>query len=180
MLAQYVAGTAAVAATNYTILAATLLRPRSTDDDEELRIPTIGRVNIGTVLYQDGLAQKALPPMDPRRQVASEHLLTYLENTLAELIPSRDQLVESFEILEYLMALTYVDLVEGDARWAPVGRFLWRRRKGGRSPAADFIAEGLRRGARWELFQVGFFRSSAERLRDVEKKLAEECLSRWQ
>ena len=76
------------------------------------------------------------------------------------------RIVETYDIFEYLLALTHADIVGGN--WMPPGRYWWHWEYKDNPPSKDLLDRGRALGAEWPLLKGGFFGGTVERLEAVE------------
>ena len=80
-----------------------------------------------------------------------------------------------FDIYEYILALTYTDIVEESFGWAPFGRMAWRykRARWAGSPPVTFMSKVYEEGESSPLLGAGFFEGSVQRLEQALTKYLE-------
>lgn len=168
LLVLYGAGIAAVAAQRYRHLAALLVHPESRDDSETQKL--VERLHVWSVF--EGNAGKWVPRADAAREFtpANNHIFDVMRESLQSYLPDDRDYQTTFDIFEYLLGLTYIDLTDGD--WGPVGCFRWRygRFQSDYPPIEKFIEHGLSQGTAWALLQAGLFGGSVKRLESVRTK----------
>jgi len=167
LLLTYAAGIIAIAAKRFYNLAAILKEPKYRDFYDE-RKPAIAELNIESVFTKP----EWLPNRNALNNTPNDHLSELLRPALDDYLPDGTIYEETFNIFEYLLALTYLDIV--DESHSPSGRFE-RRGTGytgtamrfgvlednwGRSPLAEFV---VAQGSGGELLKAGFFNGSIER-----------------
>jgi hypothetical protein len=174
LLVAYSAGIGSTAAKRFLNLAAVLRDTKCYDN--ELKIPAIGKLHAFEV-FRD--ADKWVPyeGAEKRRLPANDYLFQLLRPVFKDFIPDDKCYEESFDTFEYMLALTYLDLIsKGKTEWSPLGRFAWRyeyfiREIGEmtwrRSPPGEFIDSELKRGATSDLLKAGFFGGSAEECKAI-------------
>lgn len=153
LLLCYAVGISALAVNHYEHLAATLLRPEYHYRGKKL--PAIERLNVGHVFTND--SYKLIPrPREREYTPANNHLFDILREPLRPYLPDDKKYEETFDIFEYLLGITYVDLIYGEELykmglsyitsgkgedlfktalsqgalhiWGPCGCFTWRYR----------------------------------------------------
>ncbi len=177
LLLCYASGIAALAANHYGHLASVLLHPKCHYRDEKL--PAVKRLNVQNVFTHD--IGKLLPEPNAGHAYtpANNHIFDILREPLRPYLPDDKKYKETFDIFEYILGLTYVDLVykgEIDKKveypelrpdiWAPFGCFTWRYLRYGEglvTPIEAFEKLSLEQGKGWALLKAGFFNGSNER-----------------
>lgn len=105
----------------------------------------------------------------------SEHLFAVMREPLRRFLPDDSQYDEAFDLLEYLVALTYLDLDDSGSvsprPWAPPGRFCWKSRHSGQGVLFDAEKSLAAEGVDWPPLKAGFFGGKPERAKDVQAKL---------
>jgi len=172
LLLTYAAGISTLAARRFHNLAAILREPKYRDYRYNGIKPSIDGLNVGSVFtnrneirYQNGSTP------------ANNYLFDLLHPVLRDYLPDDTKYEETFDTFEYLLALTYLDIVS--ELYAPEGRFVWRYTGStarsselveeiwDRSPLAEFVRTGLGQGSEWGLLKAGFFNGSTERFKEV-------------
>jgi hypothetical protein len=172
LLLLYGAGIASVAAENYFMLGALLLKPK-TRDVHGKRESICSAVYPSAVMVRD--VARVLPGMDRHHTPASDHLHARLRGALVEFLPDDEEYDSAFDRFEYLLGLVYADLKRRDVEggwWGPFGRFAWKGshfHHEGRT-AAIVDAEIEERGVDWPLLKAGLFAGSLEQLRGAKSK----------
>lgn len=168
LLITYGTGLSALAANRFRNLAAILKDPKYYDRYSGKDKPTICDVNVPSVFEH---SEKWVPRSEAEREYtpANNYLFDLLRPVLREYLPGDRKYEETFDIFEYLLALTYSDIV--DTRWAPVGRFGWRVKRPGYEATglSGFVDNGLKLGDAWDLLRAGFFNGSIERFKEIAK-----------
>jgi len=156
LLCMYGAGITALENGNYPNLAAMLLH---TEIAENLRRYKAGQLLYPLHVFED--TEKLVPRPNAEREhvPASNYLFDVLREPLQSLFPDENVYQENFDVLEYLIGLTCLDLSE-DKHWAPSGAFLWRYTPRVGSPTSRFEAQGIAQGDDWALLREGFFGGS--------------------
>jgi hypothetical protein len=173
LLLSYAAGVAAVAAGRFRALSAVLREPKYRDRTLNEKRVAIYKLHVWSVFEQ---THKRIPRPNAAREYTpvSNYLFDLLRPLLHDYLPDDSRYEETFDTFEYLLALTYMDLVRES--WSPIGRFGWRytqRFEGlteetwGRSPLAEFARVELGKGGDGELLRAGFFGGSADRFREI-------------
>jgi hypothetical protein len=135
---------------------------------------------------------KWLPNRNALNNTPNDYLFDLLRPVLRDYLPGDTRYEETFDTFEYLLALTYLDVVSES--YAPEGRFVWRytgrtmwssglvEDNWDRSPLAEFVRTGLEQGSEWGLLKAGFFNGSIERFEEIveiHKKLLQSQANRW-
>lgn len=166
LLVTYAAGLSALAANRFQNLAAILKDPKYYDRYSGKNQPAIRDVNVSSVFEH---SEKWVPRPEAEHEYtpASNYIFDLLRPVLREYQPSDKKYEETFDIFEYLLTLTYSDIVE--TRWAPVGRFGWRGKRPGYEATvlSGFVDNGLNLGDAWQLLRAGFFNGSVERFKEI-------------
>jgi SIR2-like domain len=192
LLILYASGICALTAKRFRGLAAVLREPTYRGRDERDKVPAVEKLNAQFVFQAvHNEVSDALPGSGPLRP--SQYLSSFLRSVLYDYLPDEVTYQETFDLFEYLLALTYLDLHYPDLEvdpWLPMEQFmrhfhgivgLFEREWEG-SPMAEFVSTGLEQGIDWELLQAGFFRGSIERFQLVvgsSKKWTAKVLRRW-
>lgn len=112
------------------------------------------------------------PNAEQRLTPASDYLNEILYKILADYLPDRQEFNETFDLFEYILALTYIDLVKDT--WSPVGSFAWRYKRyeeaGRKSPLDEFVERVIWRGFEAEIIKAGFFKGSVEKFKEIVEK----------
>jgi NAD-dependent SIR2 family protein deacetylase len=179
LLLTYAAGISAITAKRFHNLAAVLKEPEYRDF-YNYKQPAIAELNIESVFMKP----EWLPNRNALNNTPNDYLSELLRPALYDYLPDDTIYEETFNIFEYLIALTYLDIVTESH--SPHGRFENRvtgytgttMRCDGvvednwdRSPPAEFVAA---QGG--ELLKENFFDGSIERFKEVveiHKKLLE-------
>jgi len=171
LLLTYASGISALAVEHFHHLAAVLIKPQYRRRPDE-KVPAIETLNVR--IFRE---KRWIPRQNAEREYTpdSNYLFEFLRPVLHEYLPDDSRYEEVFEIFEYLLALTYRDLV--DESWAPIGRFGWRYGRWPEdwesSPIFEFAQAGLKQGPDWGLLKAGFFEGSLERFQEVERTFQE-------
>jgi hypothetical protein len=188
LLVEYVGGIAALPLRRYRNLAALLIEPRYRDTMTNEEIPGIAMLHPARVFSLTG-KWVPRPGADKEFTPASNYLFEVIKPFLQEYIPRNDEYEESFDIFEYLLSLTYWDLIHSS--WTFVGRFGWKYNHRffgltpdtwGKAPPAQFIERGLVKKDEWELLKAGFLGGSAAHLESViaaHTSWVSEVVKRW-
>jgi hypothetical protein len=120
---------------------------------------------------------KSIPAHAEKYTPRSEHLFAIMREPLRRFLPDDSQYDEAFDQLEYLLALTFLDLDESTNKivgpWAPPGRFCWKCRHSETGVLFDSEKSLVQEGANWPPLQAGFFGGRPERAKDLQAKLRE-------
>ena len=171
---SYAAGIAALASGRYANLAAVLLNGKFVDRQRDESKPLVHVVSVETVFSRETF--RWVPTGNPKLEHTppSNYLLECLRPFLKPYTPDENDYEDMFNIFEYLLALTFLDLkLDADEApyWTPVGRFGWvGKRDWNRTPWVRFLQEGLQGGESWELLKAGFFGGSPDRATSVANK----------
>jgi hypothetical protein len=168
LLLTYAAGISAIAAKHFHNLAAILKEPKNRDYNEKK--PAIERLNFESVFMEP----KWVPRQNAVNNTPRDYLSGLLRPILGDYLPEDAGYEETFDTFEYLLALTYLDIVSES--YAPKVRFGWRYTgdNWNHSPLAEFVRTGLEQGSEWGLLKAGFFNGSIERFKkvvEIHKKL---------
>lgn len=168
LLITYAGGICSLSAKRFNNLAAILRTPKYRDYYNHKKIPAIEKLQVFSVFDQN--AGILVPRLNAEREftAASNYLLEVIRPFLRDYIPDDIKYEESFNIFEYLLALTFRDLL--GMQWSPVGRYGWCYKVRSSleiSPIDEFIAEGQKEGSEWELLKAGFFDGSIDRLNNI-------------
>lgn len=167
LLVFYSAGISALTSKNFNNLKAILLDPKYREYNGE-KVPIVEGLHIYTVFELD--ADKLVPRPGAKREYtpANNYIFDIIRPTLRNYLPDDLGYEETFDIFEYLLSLTYWDLLQRS--WSPLGRFGWRYRRSKDSPTSEFINDGIERGDNWDLLKSGFFNGSADHLSKIAKE----------
>ena len=173
LLHTYAAGISALAANRFHNLAAILKESKYRDYHYNEKKPAIEMLNVMSVVTE----YKWVPRQNAVNNTPNDYLFDLLRPALHDYLPDDTRYDETFNTFEYILALTYLDIV--DESYSPQGRFGWRytgrtmRSSGlvednwGRSPLAEFVRIGVEQGSDWGLLRAGFFNGSIERFKEV-------------
>jgi len=170
LLLLYAAGIGATAAKRFCNLAAVLREPEYHDQDRNKKMFAIHKLHVWSVFKQ---SYKRVPRPNAEREYTpvNNYLFDLLRPLLHDYLPDDVRYEETFDTFEYLVALTYMDLVR--ETWAPIGRFGWRYtgidRNWGSSPPAELARVELEKGVDGELLRAGFFNGSVDRFKEIEQ-----------
>lgn len=136
LLFCYASGVAAIAASNYKNLASVLLHPMGYTRDKE--VPG-AKLWIPWNVFSHREDKHKWVPRKEEREYTPEHnhIFEILREPLRPYLPVDKKYEETFDIFEYLLGLTYVDLVEdvkSDHVWAPLGSLHLERQTSCRRP----------------------------------------------
>lgn len=172
VLFVYSAGIAALAAGRYENLAAVIHRPKLRETDRQERA-AIYKAHVWDAF--DGQTYKLVPRENAAREhtPASNYLLDHLHPLLRAYVPDPNRYEDTFDLFEYILGLTYLDVAERSSDWAPVGRYMWRwiHDDWSKSPGAAFVRDGVAQGDSWEMLHAGFFGGSTERRDEILSKM---------
>jgi hypothetical protein len=172
-LLLFSAGLAALAADNYQLLAAILLRPQNKYANRG-KEPLFLSIYPGLVIKQD--LGSLLPGMDRHWTPTSDYLVNVIASPLKEYIPDQKDFEDKFDRLEYLISLNFLDhsLQTSNHHWGPIGRFGWRFRDYGDQHIAKQIQDELNtEGENWKPLKSGFFGGSIDRANIAQNSLVE-------
>jgi len=163
----YAGGLGAIASQNYSALRALLeVKVRESDHEESVT----RKVNTQIVLSEG--ARLLRPGV---KTPVSDHLHAVLREPLLEYLPDDREYDRCFDVLEYVVALVYVDdflLQASQTPGAPVGRFWWRR-----DVVNQLGADIDKDPTNWPILKAGLFGASGERLRKA-KAVVHDVLAR--
>ena len=165
LLILYSAGISALAGERYSNLAALLRNPRRHDSSRGERLPVLQHVNAIDVFYN---TRHWLPieNADRRYTPGSDYLHAVVRPWVQAYVPDDARYDDTFDIFEYLLGLTYMDLTD-DSR-APLGRFVWRwHRRPQPSPADKLTKAILSEAESHPLLATGFFNRSVARAKEI-------------
>lgn len=191
LLITYSTGISALATNHFNNLAAILKESEYKEFHINKKLPTIMKLNVWSV-FTNG-TNNWVPRQNAENEYTpvSNYLFDYLHSLLHDYLPDDIKYEETFNIFEYLLALTYLDLIKEDQ--PPIGRFGWLYKgytdrfglvedNWDNSPLYEFIHIGLAQGSGWKLLKAGFFDGSIERFKEVvesHNKLLQEKTKRW-
>jgi len=169
ILLLYSAGISALAADNYSNLAAMLLTrvgsSRSTGKSTELTL------SIGEAILELERTEvfKQLPGHERHYVPRSEYLFKLLQPMFDDLLFLGRDYEQYFDRFEVLLALVHADLeqVERSHIWGPVGRFGWKFKNEDGNPLKDIIAEAERQKGSWGPLNVGLFGGDYSRFKSI-------------
>ena len=168
LLLLYSSGIASIMARHYKYLADGLIKGNYNDIRGMHKI--LSKLNVWHVFSHD--SYRFVPREDASREYtpANNYIFDVLREQLQPYVPDDDKYKEKFDIFEYLLGLTYMDIIEDN--WGPVGCFRWRygRFKDRINPFDEFFKEGIQQGANWKLLTDGFFGGSVEQIKNVKSK----------
>ncbi|MGB3905698.1 MAG: hypothetical protein WBB22_12310, partial [Anaerolineae bacterium] len=169
LLLTYTAGLAAFANRRFRNLAAVLWDPQLLHENRIERVPAVSRLHTWAVFRQ---TRKLIPRPDAEREYTpvSEYLFDFFRPMLNPYLPDDSAYQLTFDLFEYVLALTYMALV--DASWLPVGSYWWRYRRLGwdQSPLVRYAEAELTKGNDSPLLQSGFFGGSVERFESLTQR----------
>jgi hypothetical protein len=180
LLLCYASGISALAARRFRDLAAVLTEPRYLDHSCNQKKPAIDKLNTCSVFER---TSKLVPRPNAAREYTpvSEYFLDVLRPVLREYLPDEAGYQEAFDLFEYVLALTHMDLVRDT--WSPVGRFGWRyKHNWDASPLAEFARASIQQGPEWGLLGAGFFGGSADRFKTIaasHKEFLQKATGQW-
>ena len=168
MLVMYGAGLAAVASDRFTCLAAALRAPRFRERHLQERVPVVAWLQPHRIIEHGLLPKEYSGHWTP----CSDFVANTLRPVFSDYLPDEDGYLAWYDILDYLRALTHIDLTnESDP---PIGPFAWRYlRHREENPVDEYIRCGLAEGENWGLLRAGFFGGSAVRLEEAVNALNE-------
>jgi hypothetical protein len=175
----YTTGISALSAKKVGPLAAALLtRVRERGRTGAPAVNLIEVLTDGVVKSDEGF--KMLPGHERHLVPRSEYLFKFLQPELEDQLFLGRSYESYFDDFEILWALSYADIrKKKDSHfWAPLGRFAWKHRNGYDSPLGEFRKDAEQQNALWPPLRVGFFSSSIDRFREIEKEF-EELLARY-
>jgi len=155
-LLLYAEGVAACSAGDYRLLKSLFSIKASIEQGVSGKTPVIDYVIALRALEGDNLnkltGQRFHVP-------ASERMLTSLRGCFRATIPNDDDFEDLFDRFEYLLALYYLSgrINDSGYKWAPVGRFGYRKRHSGQHISKILDDERQRDGADWSPTAQGLF-----------------------
>ena len=168
LLLLYSSGIVSIVARHYKYLAAGLIKGNYNDIRGKHKI--LSKLNVWSVFSHE--SYRFVPREDALQEYtpANNYILDVLREQLQPYVPDNDKYTEALDIFEYLLGLTYMDIIEDDG--GPVGCFRWRygRFKDRINPFDEFFKEGIQRGVNWKLLRDGFFSGSVDRIKNVRTK----------
>jgi hypothetical protein len=169
---MHAAGIASLFAGNFVALKPLLLTPLTNEMGGNSRHPVAYRVASDMHDIRDTF--KSIPAHAKHLLPLSEYVFNYLRSPLDELLYLGDDYERHFDEFEILNALVYGDFHEAEHGrvWAAPGRFKFKFDHSGQ-PFDGFVVEATTAGSDWPLLTLGFFKSSAERFREVAKAYRE-------
>ena len=181
LLLIYSAGISALAAQRFRNLAAILLEPQYYDRTVGQKVPVVGKFHVWSV-FSDTRKAIPYPNAERRRTPVNDYLFDLLRPMLHDYLPEEQKYADMFDVFEYLLALTYMDLVRDS--WSPIGRFGWRYQRYGweRFHLAEFVRNILEQGTNSEPLRAGFFNGSLQRFSElvqVHKEWIQKVTSAW-
>jgi hypothetical protein len=160
----YASGLAAIAAERFECLHGLFGVPVFSDD---------GQVPITVAIVTWKVADKTTLNAGLRRNSGApmtEYFAENLRQALREYLPSERAYDHAFDLLEYLLALFYLDVNPGNG-WCPPGRFAWRAER--RNSVIDRVSQEVERlGESWPPLQAGLFGGSVQQFRTAEQAVA--------
>ncbi|MFZ5909608.1 MAG: SIR2 family protein [Chloroflexota bacterium] len=154
LIMLYSTGLAALAAQNYEMLVAVLIRAQDRSIDREPK-PLILSLSPAQVM-ETNIARQ-LPNHERQYFPVSEHLFQILAAPLKEFLPNSRDFEETFDRLEFFCALAVADLgSEFSRHWLPMGRFGWKYQNGGVHISKKIQLEIERDGENWLPLKSGF------------------------
>ncbi|MCF8097218.1 MAG: SIR2 family protein [Desulfarculaceae bacterium] len=107
----------------------------------------------------------------------SDHINVLLKDLFSQIIPEEYEFDKCFDIMEYLIALCFLDHTLHTSRgdpmvWAPFGRFGWRNIEYDRWTAQKYFVENINKhGNEFAPLKAGFFDGNASKLTETMDKL---------
>ncbi len=177
-LAMYTGGMGALAAGNLTTLAHLLGDVRVGNHGS--RLPLLDRAAPVIAVDRD-----VLSPRTPQGGYAftpvSDRMHDTLRGVVRDQYPNDDQYSNTFDRLEYLIAIAFIRLDERrSGTWTPFGRFYWRDERNfgmGRSFYESVEDEARAGGDGWAFLQTPMFNGSLEAFFEAKQK-ADEFIAR--
>lgn len=168
LLVFYSVGISALCSKKFDNLKAILLEPKYREFSDRENVPIVDKLHVYAV-FDEG-ADKLVPRPDAKREYtpANNYIFDVIKPTICNYIPDDIKYMETFDIFEYILSLTCWDLLQRS--WSPPGIFGWRYRRyyGSRElPTSEFINNGIKLGANWDLLKSGFFKGSVDHLSKV-------------
>ncbi|HDI52035.1 MAG TPA: hypothetical protein ENF45_05335 [Bacteroidetes bacterium] len=165
LLLMYAAGISAIAAKRFHNLAAILKEPKYRDYRYNEENPAIERLDVWSVFES---TYKWMPRQNAEHEYtpANNYIFDLLRPALHDYLPDDTRYEETFDTFEYLLALTYLDIVKES--YSPMGRFGWHYT--GRIMNSEFVRTGVEQGSDWGLLKASFFNGSIERFEEIVEK----------
>ena len=165
LLLMYAAGISAIAAKRFHNLAAILKEPKYRDYRYNEENPAIERLDVWSVFES---TYKWMPRQNAEHEytLANNYIFDLLRPALHDYLPDDTRYEETFDTFEYLLALTYLDIVKES--YSPMGRFGWHYT--GRIMNSEFVRTGVEQGSDWGLLKASFFNGSIERFEEIVEK----------
>jgi len=161
LIVLYSSGLASLAAQNYEMLAAVLIRAQDRSIVSQPK-PLILSLSPAQVMQTN--VGRQLPNHERQYFPLSEHLFQILATPLKEFLPNGREFDEIFDRLEFFCALVVADLgSEFSRHWLPIGRFGWKYQDGGIHISKKIQLEIERDGENWLPLKSGFFGGSSGR-----------------
>jgi hypothetical protein len=174
-LLMYAGGLAALAAQNYEFLQILFHSTTSVDASSERKTsPLLAKISATEVFdfnFLKGCLGKSY------HTPASEYLYQTLRQPMREMVPSDYDFETLFDRFEYLLALSFLRdrIKDNKQKWAPVGRFAYRRVQEIYDISAVLLDEWKLQGAGWPPIVTGVF-SDANEFLALDKMLKEQVL----
>ena len=161
LLIVYSAGLSALAAQNYEMLAAVLIRAQDRSMTGENK-PLI--LSLSPIHVMERNIGRQLPNRERQYFPLSEYLFQIIATNLKEFLPNNSEFDEVFDRLEFFCALVVADFGQQFSRhWIPLGRFGWKYQNGGIHISRKIQIELEREGDNWLPLKSGFFGGSSAR-----------------
>lgn len=163
LIVLYSTGLAALAAQNYEMLAAVLIRAQDRSIAGE-SIPLT--LSLSPMQVMERNVGRQLPNHERAFFPLSEHLFQVLATPLKEFLPNGREFDETFDRLEFFCALVVADSgSELSQHWLPMGRFGWKYYgRDGIHISKRIQSEIERDGENWLPLKFGFFGGSSARV----------------
>jgi len=167
----YAVGLAALTEHNYDTLAAVLVRPTFWDQNMKIKLPAINLLNAFHIFQEKNWVP--LKNAQDYKTPQSDYFYNTTQPIIRPYQPDPHQYEIQFDIFEYILSLVFIDLVDRDNGWSPIGGFarrynIYTRWKD--SPPVSFVANVLKQGVDSPLLKTGFFSGNPERLNEVVAK----------
>lgn len=170
LLLLYVGGFGCLCNGNYDILKQLFYDVLIREDDYHEPEQAVSVLHTHNVVAGN-IAKSHMPGYERRHTPLSDYLCALLEPELREFLPNPAEYENAFDHFEYLKALAFVDVRQGNV-WCPLGRFAWRNRYDERDIVAKINREVERAGPAWAPLRAGFFDGRLERFHQVNESLS--------
>jgi hypothetical protein len=170
LLLVYAVGISALAAKQFRNLVSALREPEYHDQARGERVPAVSKL-CGRSVFEQSSEWVPRPKPGGVSTPVSSYLFELLRPAMRDYLPDDTKYEETFDTFEYLLTLTYMDLVRYGS--PPRGRFIWRYidididRNWEGSPPAELARVQIEKGIDGELLRAGFFNGSIDRFKEI-------------